>query len=81
MPFYMTGNVSVPVNGALQIPLHSRLKSAPLEGDFTLSAFDRDLDLLGLEWNGAAWGTYGDGNIVGNYIDGVRNVTSYFACQ
>lgn len=77
----MTGNVSVPVSGTLEIDLSSRLQRSPSEGNFTLSAYDRDLDLLGLQWNGVAWGTYGNGNLVGSYNAGVRNITSFFACQ
>ena len=38
-----------------------------------LRAFDRDVDLLGLQ------GTCGEGTLVRKYIDGVRDVTSYFA--
>lgn len=81
MPFYMTGHVSVPVNGTLEIDLSSRLQEAPLERSSTLRAFGRNLDLLGFQWNGIAWGAHGDGSFVGDYVGGVRNVTSSFACE
>ena len=74
----MTGGVTVDEDGCIDISL-PRLQSDPAV-IFSLSVY-KGSDLLGLEYNGVAWGVGAIGNNIIPYSNGMRNVTSKFACS
>ena len=78
MPFYMTGNITVDVDGDIEFSL-PRLQTDPAV-IFSLSTY-KGTDMLGLEFNGVAWGVGDIGDTMIPYTNGMRNITSTFACQ
>ena len=78
MPFYMTGNITVDVDGDIEFSLPRLQTDAAVI--FSLSTY-KGTHMLGLEFNGVAWGVGDTGDTMIPYTNGMRNVTSIFACQ